>query len=217
MNGGFSMSGMTDWFGGKRDNGEGGGPVKFTRKKLIWLAVAVLLGVFLILLGNTGKGGDNGENPQNVGHTPIEPLPVQEKSKMAREEESLAASLEKMLAAVEGCGQVKVTVRLESSAKELYALNKTAGSKNTVEKDQGGGTRTIIENNDATQPVIAKNGNGDTPVVEMEIASGISGVLVVAGGASDPRVRERLFEAVRVSLNVAPHKILVLPGEGGIR
>jgi len=54
-------------------------------------------------------------------------------------------------------------------------------------------------------------------VVQMETASRIAGVLVVARGASNPQVKERLFEAVRVALNVEPHKILVLPGEGGIK
>lgn len=211
------MSGLAGWIGRNSDSGGGNGPVKFNRKKLIWLACAVILGVSLILLGNTGQGKNTSENLQSVNARETEPPPNPNKSKMTVEEESLSVRLETMLEGIEGCGKVKATVRLESSARELYALNKTAGSKNTLEKDQGGGTRTINENSDATQLVIAKNGSGDEPVVEMESASRISGVLVVAGGASDPRVKERLFEAVRVSLDVDPHKILVLPGEGGIR
>lgn len=210
------MSGLAGWIGGKWDNGGGRGPVKFNRKKMIWLAAAVMLGVALILLGNTNST-DSSEKNQNINTKAADPLPAPEKSKMAGEEDLLSSKLEKMLEGIEGSGRVKVTVRLESSARELYALNKTAGSKNTLEKDQGGGTRTINENSDATQLVIAKGGKGDEPVVEMESASRISGVLVVAGGASDPGVKERLFEAVRVSLDVEPHKILVLPGEGGIR
>ena len=211
------MSGLAGWIGGKSGNGGGRGPVKFSRKKFFLLACAVIMGVSLILLGNTGPGTDSSAKTESISAKAAEPLPAPEKSKMAGEEESLSARLEKMLEGIEGSGSVKVTVRLESSARELYALNKTAGSKNTLEKDQGGGTRTINENSDATQMVIAKGGNGDEPVVEMESASRIAGVLVVAGGASDPRVKERLFEAVRVSLDVEPHKILVLPGEGGIR
>ncbi|MCL4441872.1 MAG: hypothetical protein M1609_15175, partial [Firmicutes bacterium] len=147
--------------------GGGRGPVKFNRKKMIWLAAAVMLGVSLILLGNTGQSTDSSEKTQNINTKAAEPLPAPEKSKMAGEEESLSSKLEKMLEGIEGSGRVKVTVRLESSARELYALNKTAGSKNTLEKDQGGGTRTINENSDATQLVIAKGGKGDEPVVEM--------------------------------------------------
>jgi len=211
------VSGLAGWMGRNSDNGGGHGPVKFNRKKIIWLACAVILGVSLILLGNTGQDKNSSENPQSISPGETEPLPTPDKTKMAVEEELLSARLEEMLEGIEGSGKVKATVRLESSARELYALNKTAGSKNTLEKDQGGGTRTINENSDATQLVIAKNGSGDEPVVEMESASRISGVLVVAGGASDPRVKERLFEAVRVSLDVDPHKILVLPAEGGIR
>lgn len=208
------MSGISDWLGGS-DNG--GGPVKFTRKKIIWLAAAVLLGVSLLLIGNSGNRPAQDDIVQTESLEKAATETASQKTKMSSEEEFLASKLERMLEEIDGAGKVKVTVRLATSARESYAINKTAGSKNTLEKDQGGGTRTINENNDSAQLVIAKDGKGDAPVVEMESAAQISGVLVVSGGAADPRVKERLFEAVRVSLDVEPHKILVLPGKGGVQ
>lgn len=207
------MSVFSEWFG---KAGGGDGPVKMSGKKLLGLAAAVILGISFIVLGSGGsretpppageKRADSAETAADTGR---------HRSMMAEEEGALAAKLQSMLERIEGSGEVKVTVRLASSTRETFATNTTAGRKNTVEKDQGGGTRTINENTDSTQLVIAKNGNGDSPVVQMETSSRIAGVLVVAGGASNPRVKENLFNAVRVALNVDPHKILVLPGEGG--
>lgn len=202
---------MGNWLSRLVNDEGGGGPQKTIKKKFGWLAGAVLIGIGLIILGSGGgqppapaveKAADSG------GAADI----AARKTMIAAEEEALAAKLQDMLEKIEGSGSVRVTVRLATSAREAYAINTTSGRKTTVEKDQGGGTRTINENSDSSQLVIARSGNGDSPVVEMESASGVAGVLVVAGGAGNPRVKERLFEAVRVALNVDPHRIVVLTG-----
>lgn len=208
------MSGISDWFSGMGSGGKG--PVKLSMKRMLWLGAAVILGISLIVLGGGGQQSPSGViEKKDTGEAAAVGSPP--KSIMVAEEDALSARLQSMLERIEGSGEVKVTVRLATSSRESYATNTTVGSKNTLEKDQGGGTRTINENSDTTQLVIAKNGKGDTPVVQMETASRVAGVLVVAGGASSPLVKERLFEAVRVALNVEPHKILVLPGEGGVK
>ncbi|MFZ5644055.1 MAG: hypothetical protein ACOY46_10735 [Bacillota bacterium] len=212
------MSGFKNWLSANLNGGNGGnGPVKLTGKKIIWFAIAVFFGIFLIIMGNFSGQAKNPESGIKPEPGKIQLNNSEQKNRMAKEEEELSAKLQQMLEGIEGSGKVKVTVRLANSAKELYALNKTVGSKSTLEKDQGGGTRTINENTDSAQLVIAKNADGDSPVVEMETSSQVSGVLIVAQGASDPKVKERLFEAAMISLNVDPHKILVLPAEGGVR
>lgn len=206
------MSGLKSWIdrlpGG---GGEGGRPPKTSRKKMFWLAGAVILGISLILLGSgeSQPPPPDAEKRVEAGETPET---AARKSIMAAEEDALAAKLQFMLEKIEGSGSVRVTVRLASSARETYAINTTTGRKTTVEKDQGGGNRTINENTDTSQMVMARNGKGENPVVEMESASRVAGVLVVASGAGDPRVKERLFEAARVALNVDPHRIMVMTG-----
>jgi len=208
------MAGISDWFSGIGSGGKG--PAKLSTRRMLWLGAAVILGISLIVLGSGGQQNPSPVNEKkDTGEVASGGTPP--KTIMVSEEDNLAAKLQAMLERIEGSGDVKVTVRLATSSRESYATNTTVGSKNTLEKDQGGGTRTITENSDTTQLVIAKNGKGDSPVVQMETASRIAGVLVVARGASNPQVKERLFEAVRVALNVEPHKILVLPGEGGIK
>lgn len=142
---------------------------------------------------------------QNVSTTPSQP-------NMMSEEKYLADKLQQMLGMVEGAGDVEVTVRLASSSRAEYAINTSTGTKTTEEKDQAGGTRVQTEDNDTGQLVLIKGNDGkEIPVLQQETAPNVSGVLVVATGASDPAIKTELFRAVRVSLGVEPQKILVLP------
>lgn len=198
------------------ETGDGdGGNTKLTRKKIWWLAGLMALGALLVMVGSAG---DKKELTQNEISREKKELATDThtKSLMAGEEESLSGKLQEMLAEIEGAGKVKVTVRLAASAREDYAINTTTGRKTTQEKDQGGGTRVITENTDTNQLVLIRGGSGETPVVEQERAAQVAGVLVVADGARDPRVKARLFQAVRVALGVEPQKILVLPSEKGV-
>lgn len=207
------MSGLNNWWSRLVGGGAGNAsPPKISRKKMLWLIGAVFLGISLIVLGNGGGQPPPSAREKSAGAGEAPAEVTAQKTMMAAEEEALAAKLQSMLERIDGAGSVKVTVRLAASARETYAINTTTGRKTTVEKDQGGGTRTINENSDASQLVMARNGKGETPVVEMEMASRVAGVLVVAGGAGNPQVKERLFDAVRVAVNVEPHRIMVMTG-----
>ena len=211
------MSGPNNWLGRLAKGEDGGNPPKNTRKVMLWLAGAIVLGVVLLVMGSSGSQSPQPADEKKVeAGDPAQTTQVQ-KTMMATEEEALAAKLQAMLERIDGSGSVRVTVRLASSARETYAVNTTTGRKTTLEKDQGGGTRTINENSDSNQLVMARNSRGDSPMVEVETASRVAGVLVVAGGAGNPRVKEMLFDAIRVALDVEPHKILVLTGQGGIK
>ncbi|MDD4237840.1 MAG: hypothetical protein PHT62_04720, partial [Desulfotomaculaceae bacterium] len=119
-----------------------------------------------------------------------------------------------MLRQVEGAGQVEASVRLSGSTREEYAVNTTTGKKTTQERDQTGGTRLTTEDNSSSQLVMNRSGTGgEQPVVEREAAPQVAGVLVVAEGAGEARVKAKLFEATRVALGIEPHKIMVLPME----
>lgn len=206
---------VNDWFNRLRESNSGT-PIKDSMKRIWILVGAVFLGISLILLGNSGDQPPPQQEKSIIDTRETDSQKVNvRKSLMATEEDTLAAKLEVMLEKIEGSGDVRVTVRLATSAKEAYAVNTTTGSKTTVEKDQGGGTRTINENSGTNQLVLTKDDKGEIPVVEMESASKVAGVLVVAAGARNPMVKERIFEAVRVALNVEPHRILVMPAEGG--
>ncbi len=193
-------------------SGNGDYPPKQQQQKMLWLAGAIILGIFLILIGNSGKPGHSGQQ-KTTAETGEQKASAP--SGMTQEEEMLAARLKKLLSQVEGAGAVDVSVRLASSRRDKYAINTTTGRKTTEEKDQAGGTRLITENTGNEQLVLLRDGQKEAPVLEEEQAARIAGVLVVAEGARDPVIKTHLFKAVQVALGVEPQKILVLPAEGG--
>jgi stage III sporulation protein AG len=206
----FKVKDLSQFFNGRSEKNNY--PPKQQRQKIIYLAIMVAAGVFLILLGN-GSRPSQPKMSQAVGEEK-EKIRISG-SAMAQEEEALAERLKKMLSRVEGAGRVDVTVRLASSKQDRFALNTTTGRKTTEEKDQTGGTRVTTENTSNEQIVLLREAQREVPVLEVERASQIAGVLIVAEGAKDPVTKANLFRAAQVALGVDPQRIFVLPAGKG--
>lgn len=188
-------------------------PSKEQSRRNLWLAGLAALGVALLILSGTSGGRKDAGEPQ-PGAATAPPVREQVKSAMSQEEESLSKKLCEMLRQVDGAGQVEVSVRLSNSTRAEYAVNTSTGKKTTQERDQSGGTRLTTEDSSSGQVVMNRsNSGGEQPVVEREVAPQVAGVLVVADGAGEARVKAKLFEATRIALGVEPQKILVLQRE----
>ncbi len=53
------------------------------------------------------------------------------------------------------------------------------------------------------------------PLLLEEKMPEILGVLIVADGADDPQVKENLTNAASTLLDISPHRVRVMPREGG--
>jgi stage III sporulation protein AG len=198
--------------GGKETNSN-----KFPSKDLfrrnLWLAGLAALGIIMLLFSSTGRVKPAEKTPVRT-ELPAANSLEQTGNSMSAQEEKISIKLCEMLRQVEGAGKVEVSVRLSGSTREEYAVNTTTGKKTTQERDQTGGTRVTTEDTSSGQLVMNRSGSGsEQPVVERETAPQVAGVLVVAEGASEAKVKAKLFEATRVSLGIEPQKIMVLPME----
>lgn len=124
-----------------------------------------------------------------------------------RLEEKIASNLE----SIQGVGKTKVLVSYTSSLRKEYARDESITKRTAKETDKEGGTRETVETTESNHLVIAGNSN---PLVVEEERPQVDGILVIAQGASDPKIREQIFEAVRVLLNIQPSKINVAPMGG---
>jgi stage III sporulation protein AG len=195
-----------------KGGGNNGVPPKKQGRRILWLAALGLLGILLLVIGNTGGSKPASVQPEQVSTGPAPE--VKAVNNMSLEEELLSNKLREMLRQIDGAGEVEVSVRLSGSTREEFAVNTTTGKKTTQERDQTGGTRLTTEDSGSDQLVMNRSENGEErPVVEREVAPQVAGVLVVAEGAGDSRIKARLFEATRVALGVDPQKILVLKME----
>lgn len=191
--------GPDSWF-------KGSGPGKSSLKPLIVLGT---LGILLILV--TSVWPSNETSPT----TPAQPAPVKSTqiSDTVSVESSLEQRLSQVLEQIEGIGEVSVSVTLAAGPEYLYAVNQKSDEREITEKDERGGTRTTTERNEDGQLVLVQqvDTGKQQPLVVKELRPTIKGVLVVAAGARDARVREELTKAVQTVLDLPAYKIKVMP------
>ncbi|NLK44907.1 MAG: sporulation stage III protein AG [Tissierellia bacterium] len=134
------------------------------------------------------------------------------KSQISYEEEMdysayLEKKLENILSKLEGVGKVNVMVTLENSVEKITATNTSQTTESIVENDGEGGTR-HVQREDLTLQVVTKGNDGSLLVVK-EIKPKVLGVIVIAQGAEDPEVKEKLYEAVKTVLGIKGNKVQV--------
>lgn len=158
-------------------------------------------------IGNGSSGGnwDGGDSPQGPAAGLFD--------NNGENKSSLESRLEKVLGEIDGAGRVSVTVIFSEGSTREFAVNVSTTVKEVEEKDQAGGNRTTCEKTENGQVVM--QGNEQQPVVVKESMPKIQGVLVVAQGAENPLIKERLFLAVQSLLQVPAHRINVCSMNGG--
>lgn len=172
-----------------------------------------VLGLLLILVANTWPKNEATPAPAQ----PVSPAKTQVKSTptsdVASLENWLELRLSQVLQQIDGIGDVSVSVTLASGPEYQYAVNQKTDKREITEKDERGGTRTTTERNEDGQLVLVQqvDTGKQQPLVVKEMRPLIKGVLVVATGARDARVREELTHAVQTVLDIPAYKIKVLP------
>lgn len=171
------------------------------------ILILVVLGVLLLLLGRLDFQ-EPGEALQNAGLQ----LP-----RTAKPEEGYGADLERRLerwlSSMDNVGGVEVLITLERTERYEYALERTEERSHTDEPHEGGmRLRTHVEERITERPIIIREDQGRTesPVLVTTHSPIIRGVVVLAEGAYDPRVRYEIIRAVQTALGVPAHRVEVL-------
>jgi stage III sporulation protein AG len=131
---------------------------------------------------------------------------------VAELEAMIERHLERILAKIQGAGKVTVAVCLQTGATYIYGYDESQTSQTTQERDANGGTRTVTETDSSRETVIVTQGSSSQPVIVRIDLPPLGGVVVVAGGARDSRVKALLSQAVQVLYGVPAHRVIVLAG-----
>lgn len=124
----------------------------------------------------------------------------------------LEGKLEKILSQVEGAGKVMVLVTFKDSG-ELIVKSDISESTKTEGVTADG--QLIGEKKVEEKVIFGKESDGSlSPYITKTVYPEISGVLVLAQGASDTGVMVRLTEAVSAALGIEINKIKVMKMEG---
>ncbi|MBS6196123.1 MAG: stage III sporulation protein AG [Clostridiales bacterium] len=119
--------------------------------------------------------------------------------------------LTEALSQVEGVGDVKVTVTMESTGRKIVEKDVPEDAEISSQKD-GQGTETSSESTSVQETTVYEetDSGSQTPYVASETYPEIRGVLVVAQGGDQPALVQQIQEAVMALFHVEAHKIKVL-------
>ena len=180
------------------------------KKKLMENTVIVIIaGIIIIVAGGAFLGkSDRKTTEQNIKDD--ERIEAVNREVPPENRGELEAEVESILSQIDGVGKVSVMVTYVSGKEIVPAYDIRKKDSETSEKDNAGGTRNISDFDYESKIVYEDLNNGDKkPVIIKDIQPVVKGVVVVAEGASDPGVKERISKAVQVLMDVPIHKIQV--------
>jgi len=176
-------------------------------KKLVEnLTVIFLIGLILLI----GASALSKPRPSNNNDNK-ELVLAQKESSSEDYAQKLEKDLKNILSKIEGVGNVEVLITLNSDEEVVAAMDVVESSTTTNEKDSSGGIRETIQTESNNKVVTSQDTSGqDAPIVLKRIMPEIRGVIVVADGAKDPRLRYELSSAVQTALGIPAYKVKVI-------
>lgn len=122
----------------------------------------------------------------------------------------LENDLSSILSKIQGAGRVSVMITLSSGTEIIPAKDESVSDKVTNEKDTSGGTRVINEKTTDDKVVFtAAQGGNSKPLIIKEINPEIKGVIVVAEGAEDSKIKLKISQAVQTVLDIPAYRVTV--------
>ena len=85
---------------------------------------------------------------------------------------------------------------LKSSSEKVLRVDRSTNTSTTQEKDSGGGTRDVTNNQIQENTILAGSGSGSStnaPIVEKELSPEISGIIISAEGGRQPNCKTLKF------------------------
>lgn len=177
------------------------------------LVILLCMGVALIIVSNFfneisyGKRNSQIESMDDKNQGSVTDYPNGDDYYGAEMEEQLSEILSK----ISGAGKVSVMITYNSGKELVTQKDKSRVDKVTDEKDTDGGTRVINESSiDDKTVMVSQQGGSSQPIVVKEINPEIKGVVVVAEGAKNSKVKLKISKAVQTVLDVPAYRVTVL-------
>lgn len=174
---------------------------ELNNKKLFNNLVAILIiGIIILIVANiiTGekKKMDVDSKSQDIEKPSID--------NTSDYDSILERKLESILIQMKGVKKVRVMITLEDTLEKVPAFNTTQNNETTNELDSQGGSREVLREDMTTQVVTGSEG---ALTVLKEIKPTVKGVIVIAEGAEDFEVKEKLYEAVKTVLGIPGNRV----------
>ena len=177
---------------------------KTNKKKVENLAFTlILLIITLFSIKNIFK------NERNLKYD--DEVKFDQKIEKLDEERNIEKELESILSKIKGVEKVNVLITYSETQKLVPLYNENSSRSSTEEKDNDGGERKI-ESTDVNKEVVADS--NQTPITEKIIYPKMEGAIIIAKGADNILVKEKIISAVEAATGLPTHKIQVFEMKG---
>ncbi|HPT75809.1 MAG TPA: hypothetical protein PLC16_03610 [Defluviitaleaceae bacterium] len=166
------------------------------------------IGVLLIILGDTAFNNLPRKLEEKRDNLVSNEGNLKEMNKTY--EDVIEERLKEIFSKMEGVGKVEVMVTISYGKEIFLAEDVNSNYSRIIEEDSQGGKREITSEDIQSKTVMQNTGSGSTqPVILKEKYPEIKGVLILAEGGEDPRVKQQLTAAAETLLGVPAHKVQV--------
>lgn len=121
----------------------------------------------------------------------------------------LEQKLQKILSLISGTGRVDVMISYLNGVEQIPMYDEKISTTITEESDREGGKRKTEQTNNEHNIIFEEKNSTKSAVIKQTVMPEIIGVVVVADGAGDLKVKENIIKAVEATVNVPSHRIQV--------
>ena len=175
---------------------------KLKKIKHIEIYLVVVLACLVLLIWFVDWGGDDEGQITSVSST----------SSTSKYAEELEGRLEDTLSQISGAGSVKVMITFDGVTELVLATTTDEKTSSTSNTTSSGATNSTETTTVSTEPILITENGSTNPIVLMEILPDIKGVIVIAQGADNIKVKLDLLKAVQALLSINSSQVEIFSG-----
>ena len=177
---------------------------KLRQMKKDQILIMLLAGVLLLVIAIPADTPGKSENPVRQNSTETE------FSETTDQKERLERQLQTLLEQVDGIGESRVMITLQSDGKKIVEKDlEESQSKEEGNAEGQASSSQSVQSSETTVYQRDSQGN-EIPYVTEQKSPQITGVLVIAQGGGNALVKQEITEAVMALFGVEAHKIKVM-------
>lgn len=176
-------------------------------KRSDWL-ILVLAGILILIIAlptDTKEKKQAEKSKENIS---------KENNTMKASKDEIERKLEDILEKIDGAGDVKVMITYQDSGTQVVEKDKNTSENSLEESDRTGGVRSTKEQQLQESTVYEEADAGNTPFVSKELLPKVEGILIVASGGDNQKVKQNISEAVLALFQVEAHRIKIVKMSG---
>ena len=178
---------------------------KLKRSDWLILGLAGILILIIALPTDTEEKKQAEKSKENIS---------KENNTMEASKDEIERKLEDILEKIDGAGDVKVMITYQDSGTQVVEKDKNTSENSLEESDSTGGVRSTKEQQLQESTVYEDADAGNTPFVSKELLPKVEGILIVASGGDNQKVKQNISEAVLALFQVEAHRIKIVKMSG---